>query len=148
LGCSSTVIMHGNSRGRERAEPFCGSRASFLRFHFAISRRRIRHQGIEQFPRDLRHAVYRPGEGMFVQFGRSGEAAQFSNKLKRRCVNFFVRRGRFEVMQSFDVSTHRFLLESFSVILMQSKPAASDELVSPALNSSSNLCSQVEAMRE
>ncbi len=31
---------------------------------------------------------------------------------------------------------------------MQSKPAASDELVSPALNSSSNLCSQVEAMRE
>jgi hypothetical protein len=148
LGCSSTVIMHGNSRGRGRAEPFRGSRASFLCFHFAISRRRIRHQGIEQFPRDLRHAVYRPGERMFVQFGRSGEAAQFSNKLKRRCVNFFVRRGRFEVMQSFDVSTHRFLLESFSVILMQSKPAASDELVSPALNSSSNLCSQVEAMRE
>ena len=101
--------MHGNSRGRKRSEPFCGSRASFLRFHFAISRRSIRHQGIEQFPRDLRHAVYRPGERMFVHFGRSGEAGQFSDKLKRRCANFFVRGGRFEVMQSFDVSAHEII---------------------------------------
>jgi hypothetical protein len=122
--------MHGDSRGRKRAEPFCGSRASFQRFHFAISRRSIRHQGIEQFPRDLRHAVYRPGERVFVHFGRLGEAAQFSDKLKRRCANFFVRGGRSEVMQSFDVSTHKFLLAEFSFILMQSEPAASDELVS------------------
>ena len=103
--------MHGNSRGRKRAEFFCGSRASFQRFHFAISRRSIRHQGIEQFPGDLRHAVYRPGERIFVHFGRSGETAQFSDKLKRRCANFFVGGGRFEVMQGFDVSTHKFLLE-------------------------------------
>jgi hypothetical protein len=31
---------------------------------------------------------------------------------------------------------------------MQSEPAANDELVSAALNSSSNLCSQAEATRE
>jgi len=106
LGCSSTVIMHGNSRGRKRSEPFCGSRASFLRFHFAISRRSIRHQGIEQFPRDLRHAVYRPGERMFVHFGRSGEAAQFSDKLERRCPDFFLCRWRCKIMKRSDVSAH------------------------------------------
>ena len=105
------MIMQGISRGRKRAEPFFGSRASFQRFHFAISRRSIRHQGIQQFPRDLRHAVYRLGERMFVHFGRFGKAAQFSDELERRCANFFVRGRRFEVMQSFDVSTHKFLFE-------------------------------------
>ncbi len=142
------MIMRGISRGRKRAKPFCGSRASFQRFHFAISRRSIRDQGIEQFPRDLRHAVYRPGERRFVHFGRFREAAQFSDKLKRRCTNFFFRRRRFEVMQSFDVSTHKFLLEWFPFILMKSQPAATDELVSAALNSSSNLRSQTGTTRE
>src|SRR6266536_4406985 len=142
------MIMRGISRGRKRAKPFCGSRASFQRFHFAISRRSIRDQGIEQFPRDLRHAVYRPGERRFVHFGRFREAAQFSDKLKRRCTNFFFRHRRFEVMQSFDVSTHKFLLAWFPFILMKSQPAATDELVSAALNSSSNLRSQTEATRE
>ena len=44
-------------------------------------------------------------------------------------------------MQSFDVSTHKFLLEWFPFILMQSESAASDELVSAAVKNLSRSAS-------
>src|SRR6266576_3408392 len=98
---------NGNNR---RAKPLGRSCASFQCFRLAISRWSIRHQRIKQFLRDLRHPIDGASESLFVRLGRFGEAAQFSNELKRRRPNFFLRGRRREVMQCFDVSTHKFLL--------------------------------------
>ena len=45
-------------------------------------------------------------EHLFVRLGWFTEAAEFADELQRRRADFFVRRGRFEVMQGLDVSAH------------------------------------------
>jgi hypothetical protein len=54
----------------------------------------------------LRHLFYSAGEGEFVGLRGLCEAAEFANELQRRRPDFFVRCGRFEIVQGLDVSTH------------------------------------------
>jgi hypothetical protein len=51
--------------------------------------------------------VDRAIERFLVRLGRFTETAQLSNKLKRRRSDLVLRGRRKEVMQGFDVSTHR-----------------------------------------
>jgi hypothetical protein len=69
---------------------------------------------MEQFVRCLGYSINRSRENDFVGFRWFGEAAQFPNELQRRCPDLFVRSGRREVMQCFDVSTH--VKSSFEII--------------------------------
>jgi hypothetical protein len=89
------------------SETFCRSHASFYGFHFSIARRSIRLQRIQQLARDAGHAINGAMESFFVCLGRFREAAQFSNELKGGRADLVVRRRRREVMQGFDVSTHK-----------------------------------------
>lgn len=86
------------------------SRASFHRFYFAIARRNICLQRMQQLSRNVRHTIDRPIKRFFIRLGRFGEAAQFPNELKRGCADLFLRGRRREVMQGFDVSTHKQFL--------------------------------------
>ena len=61
--------------------------------------------------RGLGHSVHSASKSQLVRFGGPGEAAQLSDELERRCADLFARGRWLEVMQSFDVSTHKFLLE-------------------------------------
>lgn len=61
--------------------------------------------------RRLRHFVYGASEGEFISLGGLCEAAEFSDKLQRRRADFLVRRWRFEIVQSLDVSTHNILFQ-------------------------------------
>jgi hypothetical protein len=58
----------------------------------------------------LRHLVNSLIEGEFIGLGRLCEAAEFADELQRRRADFFVRCGRFEVVQGLNVSTHRIVL--------------------------------------
>jgi hypothetical protein len=95
-----------NGNGR-RGKPLGRSCARFQCLNLAISRWSIRDQRIEQFLRDLRYPSDGASESLFVRLGRFGEAAQFSNELKRRGANLFLRGRWREVMKRFDVSTHK-----------------------------------------
>jgi hypothetical protein len=110
--CRLIVAVPRDSGNARRAKPLGRSCARFQSFSFAISGSSIRYQRIEQFLRDLRHASDGASESLFVSLGRFGEAAELSNELKRRRPNFFLRSRWREVMQCFDVSTHKisFLL--------------------------------------
>jgi hypothetical protein len=95
---------------RMNVKPLGGSRARFHSFDFAIARRGIGHKGVKQVLGGVGHVVHRAVEGFFIRFGRFAEAAQFPNELKRRRADFFVGRGRGEVMQGSDVSAHKGFL--------------------------------------
>src|SRR6202521_1431902 len=62
---------------------------------------------MEQLLRGCRHLVDRARKRLFVRLGRLGEAAQFSNELKRRRPNLLLGGWRCKVVQCFDVSTHK-----------------------------------------
>ena len=66
----------------------------------------------------MRDLVYGATEGQFVRLGGLCEAAEFSDELKRRRADFFVRRRRFEVMQGLNASAHIiYLLAVFTHVL-------------------------------
>jgi len=60
--------------------------------------------------RCLGHPVHRATKRVFVRLGWPGEAAQLSDELEGRRADLLVRGRWFEVVQSFDVSTHGGLL--------------------------------------
>ncbi len=95
------------SRSRiARAKTSHRLRVGFRRLYFAIARRAVRHESIEEGPGRLRHLVYRSSEGGFVDSGRPGEAAQFSDELERRRPYLLLRGRRLEIVQRFDASAH------------------------------------------
>src|SRR5262245_9690480 len=89
-----------------RAEAVRGALARLRRLDLAIARRRGGHEGVEQFVRRLRHLLHRAIEGALVCLGRPRESAQLADELQGGRANFFVRGGRFEVVQRLNVSAH------------------------------------------
>jgi hypothetical protein len=86
-----------------------GSRARFGGLYFAVPRRGLGGQGAKQLLRDSRHAIDGAIERFLVRLRRFGEAAQFPDELERRSADLVLRGRRREVMQGFDVSTHKIL---------------------------------------
>ena len=106
-GARSTERGVAVSRGRGM-KTVRGSLSGLPRFNLTIARRRIRDQGIEQFPRNTRHLVEGCIERNFVSPGWLAETAQLSHKLQRRGPNLLVGRRRLKVMQRFNISAHIF----------------------------------------
>jgi hypothetical protein len=76
------------------------------RLNFAMARRRVCHEGVEQLlccPSDLVHGSL---ESNLVCLGRSCKATQLADELQRRCSDFVLCRWRSEVMESLDRTTH------------------------------------------
>jgi hypothetical protein len=71
----------GDNRGA--AEAFCRSRATFDRFDLAISRRSMRHEGIEQVLCDMSYLIDCAIESFFICLRWPGESAQLPNELNR-----------------------------------------------------------------
>ena len=99
---SGHEVDNGLSR---RGVTFRGAGARFRSFDFAIARRRGRDERIQQFVRRLGHLFNRAIERFLVGFRRLGEPAELPDKLQRRRMDLFISRGRFEVVQRFDIST-------------------------------------------
>jgi len=78
----------------------------FGRFGFAIARRCVGDERIEQFARRLGDV----GDGMlesgFVRFGWMGESAEFAYELNRRRANLVFGSRRRKVMERFDIAAH------------------------------------------
>jgi hypothetical protein len=92
--------------GVNSTEAFRRSRASFHRFGYAIARRRVGHERIEQMLRGVRDIIDGTIESCLVCLGRFRETAQLADELKRRSANLVVRRRWTEVMKCFDGSAH------------------------------------------
>ena len=99
------MIMIGRD-GLRRTEAFRRSRACFHRFGYAIARRRVGHERIEQMLRRVSDIIDGPIESCLVRLGRFYETAQLADELKRRSANLVIRRRWTEVMKCFDGSTH------------------------------------------
>src|SRR6266404_8841297 len=78
----------------------------FCSFKFAIARRSVGRERIQELARCLGHSIHGPDERGLIDLGGPGKPAEFSNKLESGCPNLVLRRGWFEVMQRFDVSAH------------------------------------------
>jgi hypothetical protein len=98
------MIMTGRDGLRRKA--FRGSRVCFHRFGYAIARRRVGHERIEQMVRRVCDIIDGTIESCLVYLGRFCETAQLADELKRRSANLVVRRGWTEVMKCFDGSAH------------------------------------------
>lgn len=92
---------------RDRAVPLRCPGARLNRFVVPIPGRRGGYQSVEQFSRRPRHCVDRALASGLIRFRRSSKTAQLTNKLQSRCSDFCVRSRRFEVVQRFDIATHR-----------------------------------------
>jgi hypothetical protein len=81
-----------------RAETVSRSSTRFRSFNFTVARRRVRNESRKQLLRSLCHLIHSTVEGLLICVGRPRKSAQFSNKLKGRCPDFFVRGRGFEIM--------------------------------------------------
>ena len=99
------MVMAGRD-GLRRTEAFRRSRACFHRFRYAIARRRVGHERIEQMLRGVRDIIDGTIESCLVCLGRVRETAQLPDELKRRSANFILSSGWTEVMKCFDGSAH------------------------------------------
>ena len=89
-----------------RCEANAGAFTSFACFLFPVPRRRRGDQRGDELargPGDLLHGAI---EDDFIRPGRLVHAAQFPDKLHGRRTDFVVGRGRAEVRERLDVSTH------------------------------------------
>lgn len=103
VGVSVTVRV----RMRLTSEALRRPRLCLRGFDFAIAGRRLGRQRLKQLFRDLRHALDRAVERLFIRFRRFGKSAELANELKRRGANLVVGGWRREVMQGLNVSAHR-----------------------------------------
>jgi hypothetical protein len=101
----SIMVMAGRE-GLRRTEAFRGSRACFHHFGYAIARRCVGHERIEQMLRGVRDIIDGTIESCLVCLGGVRETAQLADELKRRSANLVVRRRWTEVMKCFDGSAH------------------------------------------
>ena len=110
MNVAMLVLVSGRMRMRVTwtVEANRRSRPRFRSFHFTISRRRVRYQGMKQVLGGVSHIVHGAIERLFVRLRRFREPAQFPNELKRRRANLIFSRWRQEVMKGFDVSAHNF----------------------------------------
>ena len=74
---------------------------------FAVARRRVRHERIEELTGDSGNFVDCIVESSFVGLRRFVEATQLSHKLDCGRANLFVSGWWFEVVQGFDIATHK-----------------------------------------
>jgi hypothetical protein len=65
---------------------------------------------MKQASRSSSHFVDGSEKSFFIRLGRLGEPADFADKLKRRCLDFFRRDGRVKVEKCFDIPAHRIAL--------------------------------------
>jgi uncharacterized protein DUF1931 len=80
--------------------------ARLAHLFFAIARRRIRLQRMDQPMRGCGHLVDGAAERSFVDARRPCRAAQLSDELERRRANLVVGRRRLKVGERLDVATH------------------------------------------
>src|SRR5262245_54850825 len=88
------------------AVPHRRTRPGLRRNLLAVLRRRRRGHRADEAAGDVGHFVNGAIERLFVRLRRCGESAQLADELQRRCADLLVGRGRIEVEQCFDVSTH------------------------------------------
>ena len=77
------MLVLGRMRVTWTVEANRRSRPRFRSFNFAVARRRIRYQGMEQVFGGVTHVVHGTIERLFVRLRRFREPAQFPNELKR-----------------------------------------------------------------
>src|SRR5689334_9412409 len=80
--------------------------ARFFRLHLTVPRRRVRVQRADKTIGRGRYFLHRAIERGFVGLRWLARAAELPDELKRRGTDFVVSRGRREVRERFDVSTH------------------------------------------
>src|ERR1051325_6833715 len=106
-GSASATARHGFGADSRRGSKSCrgpGPRPD--RFHFSISRRRVRDQRIQKLACRLSHAIDCQIEGCTVGFGRTCESAQLADELERGSADLLGGRRRAEVVEGPDVPTH------------------------------------------
>src|SRR5262245_36658108 len=87
-------------------EPRSCSLSRFRGLGFAIARRACRRERIEQPARGVGDFLDRKVECRLVRLRGAGEPAQLADELERRGADFILARGRLEIEQRADVSTH------------------------------------------
>src|SRR5262245_54675712 len=93
------------------AESFGGTFPSLAGFHFAIARRGIGRERIDQAAGRVGDLPDGRVEGGFVDARRVGRAAELADELQRRRVDLVVRRGWLEIGERLDVPAHGDVLE-------------------------------------
>ena len=90
------------------AEPRCGAGFRFYRFLFAILRRRIRFERMNQTTRGRGYFVDSGQERGLICFRRFGKTADFSNELQRGILDLVGSNWRIEVEKWSDVPAHSY----------------------------------------
>ena len=83
MNVAMLVIVIGRMRVTWTVEANRRSRPRFGSFHFAVSRRRIRYQGMEKMFGGMSNVVHGAIKRFFVRLRRFREAAQLTDELKR-----------------------------------------------------------------
>jgi hypothetical protein len=94
-------------RGRfSVGEALCGTCFGFRGFLFAILGRRGRFERTQEAIGDGGNLVNGRLESLLIRFGRLIEARDFSNKLERSGVDFFISDRRIEIEEGSYISAH------------------------------------------
>src|SRR3954462_15543609 len=100
---------------RHEPESLRRSCPSLERLRFAVAWRGGGDQRLQQMLGNVGDLVHGLIECFFVSLRGLGEAADLSNKLKRRRTDFVIRRRRQKIMQSFNVSAHAWSINNSPV---------------------------------
>lgn len=95
------------SHRRCAAEAKRRARAGLGSFHFTVARGCVRHQRVEQFSRHSGYFCNGVIKRDFVRLRWFVKAAQLSHKLNCGGTNLFFGGWWFEIVQGFDVATHK-----------------------------------------
>jgi hypothetical protein len=106
----------GGTMDPSAAESLGGAGFRFGGLFFSILGRRVRIERMEKTSGDARYLVHSGQEQLLVGPGRFAETADLANKLQGCCANFFVRHGRIEIEERFDISAHRSGLQNSGTI--------------------------------
>src|SRR5258707_1956 len=96
-----------SSHRRHSTEAKGGALSGFGSFDFAIPWRRVGYERAEQFGRGFANLLNCMIESRLIGLRRFAEAAELSHKLNCGCANLFFASRWFEVVQGFDVATHK-----------------------------------------
>jgi hypothetical protein len=100
------MVVRGYCDAIARAKTFLRARSRFHPLYFAITRRRICHQRIEQMLCSVCDFIDGSIKRCFVRARWFRKSAKFPDKLQRGCANFISRRARLKIMQGLDASAH------------------------------------------
>jgi hypothetical protein len=103
-------------------EPLERALMGFLHLDFAIPRRRVRVQRVNELVRRHRHVFDGLVERGLIHFRRLGGSTELANELERGCANLIVGRGWLKVGERFDVPAHGAAPLYQSVVVLAVEP--------------------------